>query len=212
MKLIQKDFENGYHDNFFMRERRDAQRIRKRMELLLRHQQEGRLLEVGVGQGGLLRRAAAYFHVEGLDLSSGSVAALRPEFGERVHQADITTEALPAAHYDAIAMFNVLEHLPQPGAVIEKCCHALIEGGVMIGSMPNNFGLVGGLVTRITNYFDRTHISTLPPAAWRTLFEQAGFAEVLFFGEITLGRNACFYLRGPLWRWLSFNLMFVARK
>ena len=212
MKLIQDNYEDGYHENFFMREKPDSQRIRQRMALLLAYQQEGALLEVGIGHGGLLKQAAIYFTVEGLDISHRAVADLAGEFGDRVRQADIVSDPLPVSRYDAIAIFNVLEHLRHPGLVLEKCYRALKAGGVLIGSMPNNFGLVGGSVTRITNYFDRTHVSTLSPAAWRVLFEQAGFGQSDFFGEVTLGRNTAFYLRRWWWPYLSFNLMFASRK
>ena len=212
MKLIQKNFEAGYHDSFFMREQPCSQRIRKRLGLLLSYKQEGTLLEVGVGQGGLLKLAALFFTVEGLDISQHAVNALAGEFGGRVRQADITSVPLPANRYDVIAIFNVLEHLRYPGPVLEKCYLALKSGGVFVGSMPNNFGLVGSCVTRITNYFDRTHVSTLSPPAWRVLFEQAGFRQTDFFGEVTFGRNTAFYLRRWWWPTLSFNLMFASCK
>jgi hypothetical protein len=78
--------------------------------------------------------------------------------------------------------------------------------------MPNHFGLVGGLATRIGNYFDRTHVATFTPAVWRTLFQQAGFHDTQFFGELTLGPNVALYLRRWWWPYVSFNLMFVSRK
>ena len=212
MKLIQDNYEEGYHENFFMREKPDLQRLHQRMALLLAYKQEGALLEVGAGHGGLLRQAAIYFSVEGMDISHRAAAELAAEFGSRARQADIVSEPLPGDRYDAIAIFNVLEHLPQPGPVLEKCYRALKADGVMIGSMPNNFGLVGGCVTRITNYFDRTHVSTLSPAAWRALLDRAGFSKIDFFGEVTLGRNTAFYLRRGWWPTISFNLMFVVRK
>ena len=212
MKLIQENYEDGYHESFLMREKPDSQRIHQRLGLLLAYKQEGALLEVGAGRGGLLRQAATYFSVEGLDISRSAVAGLADEFGDRVRQADIASEPLPASRYDVIVLFNVLEHLRQPGPVLEKCYRALKADGVLIGSMPNNFGLVGRCVTGLTNYFDRTHVSTLTPAAWRALFDQAGFRQVDFFGEVTAGRNTAFYLRRWWWPYLSFNLMFAACK
>ena len=78
--------------------------------------------------------------------------------------------------------------------------------------MPNNFGLVGGLVTRLGNFFDRTHVSTLAPDVWRGLFEQAGFTRIDFFGEVTIGRNRAVYVRRRFWPHVSFNLMFACVK
>ena len=78
--------------------------------------------------------------------------------------------------------------------------------------MPNNYGLVGGVVTRLSNYVDRTHISTFTPEVWRRLFQQAGFSRVDFFGEVTVGRNRALYVRRRFWPHVSFNLMFVCVK
>jgi len=212
MKLIQQDYEHDYHGNIFMREKPNSQRIRKRLELLLSCKQAGTLLEIGVGKAGFLRLAQQHFSVEGIDISAQAVEALIPHFGERVRRADVEAHSLPHQRYDAIAIFNVLEHLRRPAAVIARLHRALNPGGVVIGSMPNNYGLVGGLSTRLGNYFDRTHCSTFPPVVWRGLFQQAGFARIQFFGELTIGRNAALYLRGPLWPHLAFNLMFACHK
>ncbi len=212
MRIIQSDYENEYHQNFLLRETPDSQRTRRRLNLLLANKQAGSLLEIGVGQGGLLQHAREHFEVQGMDISQHAVEALKPYFGESVRRADVETKTLPGLHYDAIAIFNVLEHLREPGPVIRKLWGSLNGSGVMIGSMPNNYGLVGGLVTRLGNFFDRTHVSTYAPRVWHGLFKQAGFREIDFFGEITIGRNAAVYVRGPLWPYLSFNLMFVCRK
>jgi SAM-dependent methyltransferase len=110
-----------------------------------------------------LLRQAIIFSVEGLDISRSAVAGLTGEFGDRVRQADIASEPLPASRYDVIVLFNVLEHLRDPGPVLDKCYRALKADGVLIGSVPNNFGLVGRTVTGLTNYFDC--VSALSPAA-----------------------------------------------
>jgi len=96
--------------------------------------------------------------------------------------------------------------------VLDKLCSALNAHGVLVGSAPNNYGIIGGAATRLGNFFDRTHVATLPPQCWRELFQQAGFRRTTFFGELTLGRNAALYLHGPLWPHFSFNLVFVCEK
>lgn len=210
MKLIQTDYDEHYHEHPLLREKPDSQRNRKRLGLLREFCPGGRFLEIGCGRGGLLRMAAEYFEVEGVEISIAQAQSLQAEFGARVRQADIQVEALPRARYHAVAAFNLLEHLRDPGQVLKNVQAALQPGGVMIGSMPNNFGLVGGIATAVNNFFDRTHIATYSPAVWQALFEQAGFGRTLFFGEITLGRNRAIYVRGAGWKVVSFNLMFVA--
>jgi 2-polyprenyl-3-methyl-5-hydroxy-6-metoxy-1,4-benzoquinol methylase len=212
MKLIQSDYENNYHDHFLLREALNSQRNRLRLEALLAYKQSGRLLEIGCGKAGFLRLAGEHFEVEGVEISHHAVEALIPTFGERIRQANIEAHSLPQQRYDVIAAFNLLEHLRQPDRAIQRIFSALNEGGVTIGSMPNNYGLVGGVVTRLSNFVDRTHISTYTPEVWRGLFRQAGFSRVDFFGEVTIGRNRAVYVRRRFWPYVSFNLMFVCSK
>jgi 2-polyprenyl-3-methyl-5-hydroxy-6-metoxy-1,4-benzoquinol methylase len=182
------------------------------MDLLLKYKLEGSLLEIGCGKAGFLRLADQYFDVEGMDISQYAIQAIRPHFGDRVRVGNIEQHPLPAARYDVIAVFNILEHLRQPNQVIKRLSNALNPGGLVIGSVPNNQSLVGGLVTRIGNFFDRTHVSTFVPGVWQHLFAHAGFNSIDFFGEVTLGRNHCRYLRGQFWPHLSFNLMFICTR
>lgn len=212
MKLIRRGYEKDYHDHPFNRERSDSQRNRERLRLLLSYRQEGRLLEVGCGAGGFLRMAAAHFEVEGVDISHHAVEALRPEFGERVSVLDIAQKPLPRARWDAIIVFNILEHVRQPHRVVEKLYSALAPGGLLLGSVPNNYPPVGSVNTLVGNFFDRTHVSTFNPSTWRRIFTHAGFTALEFFGEVTLGRNRCRYLTGRLWPYVSFNLMFTGTK
>ena len=212
MKLIRRQYQEGYHQAIFTREADFSQRNRTRLGLIMRYRPGGKLLEIGCGMGGFLRLAETHFAVQGIDLSRAAIEALRPHFGERVSLLNFEQRPLPGMGYDVIAAFNLLEHLRQPAKAAERLYHALGAGGLLAGSVPNNYGLVGGINTRLTNFFDRTHVSTLTPQAWRRIFQHAGFQDVRFFGEVTLGPNRCRYITGRVWPYLSFNLMFVCLK
>jgi len=179
--------------------------------MLLGRKQTGKLLEIGCGKAGFLRMAEKHFQVEGVDISNHAIESIRPHFGERVMVGNLDSDPLPTNCYDVIVVFNILEHLHKPGEAIQKVAGAIRQDGVVIGSVPNNFGLVGGLVTRLGNFFDRTHIATFEPPVWRRFFEQAGFSQIEFFGEVQMGRNRCTYLRHRLWPYFSFNLMFICQ-
>lgn len=212
MKLIKKNYSKDYFENFAYREVENSQRNRERLRALLEHKQGGSLLEIGCGTGGFLRLAEANFAVEGMDISSYAINAIRPHFGERVSVYNVEQRPLPRNRYDVIVVFNILEHLRQPHKVIDKLAAALNPGGVVIGSVPNNQKILGRLITYAGNQVDRTHVSTLPPDAWQRMFRHSGFQSVDFFGEVNLGRNHCRYIRHPLWPHLAFNLMFVCKK
>jgi SAM-dependent methyltransferase len=212
MKLIKKDYEQGYHENLLYREAQQSQRNQQRLRLVRERKAGGRLLEIGCGTGGFLRMARERYEVKGLDISKTAIDAIRAEFDERVQQGDLEQDALPVGSYDVIVVFNILEHLHRPAEAVQKLYGALAAGGLLVGSVPNNGGVVGSLVTRVGNYFDRTHCSTFAPERWQRIFHDSGFSPVDFFGEVTIGRNRCHYLTAPSWRQLAFNLMFVCEK
>ncbi len=212
MRFIKQRFDESYHENLLYREMENSPRNRARLELIREEAAGGRLLEIGCGKGGFLRLAEAHFDVEGVDVSEYAIESIREYFGSRVSVRDIVQSDLPSERYDVIAVFNILEHLRQPGPVIDRLARALKPGGLLVGSVPNNYSLVGGVVTRIGNFFDRTHVATYPPQTWRNLFQAGGFGQIRFLGEVTIGRNRCRYLKGPLWPHLSFNLMFLCKK
>jgi SAM-dependent methyltransferase len=135
-----------------------------------------------------------------------------PHFGERVRVGNVEQHPLPRGRYDVVVVYNILEHLRQPEKVVARIFTSLKPGGLLIGSVPNNQHMIGRLVTHIGNYFDRTHVSTFTPDVWQRIFTHTGFLQVTLFGEITLGRNRCTYLRGPNWPHIAFNLMFTCTR
>jgi 2-polyprenyl-3-methyl-5-hydroxy-6-metoxy-1,4-benzoquinol methylase len=213
VKLIQDSYEKSYHENFLYRETEQSQRNQARLRLVLQQKSGGSLLEIGCGKGGFLRLAETYFSVEGMDISHYAIQAAEEHFHQRVSVGDIEQRTLPHKNYDVIAVFNILEHLHQPKTAVQRLYRSLNDGGLLVGSVPNNFGLVGRSVTLLENFFDRTHVSTYPPAVWQSLFQEAGFRVVEFFGETTFGRNHSIYLhKKPAWPYMSFNLMFLCSK
>jgi len=111
-----------------------------------------------------------------------------------------------------IAVFNLLEYTTNPYGVIIKLQSSLRKKGMLIGSVPNNFGIIGKTFTYISNLIDKTHRSTYSPNVWNKYFHEAGFEKIIFFGEIPVGRNRNFYIKNKFWRYLSFNLVFICKK
>lgn len=212
MKLIKEKFDQHYHENFIYREAEYSQRNQQRLKMVTAYTQQGSLLEVGCGKAGFLRLAEQFFDVEAIDVSVYAIQAIQPHFGKRVRVSNIEHHPLPGSHYNVVAAFNILEHLSKPAKIIGRLYHSLANQGIFVGSVPNRHGLIGNIATGLGNFFDKTHVSTFTPDAWRKIMTHAGFKQVEFFGEITIGRNYCHYIRHPIWSQVSFNLMFVCRK
>lgn len=117
---------------------------------------EQQLLDVGCG-GGILCEAMAQRGaiVSGIDMGEAplSVAKLHQlESGVAVNYRQSTAEQLAASepgHYDIVTCLEMLEHVPDPGSVIQACATLVKPGGDLYFSTINRnpkaylFSIVG---------------------------------------------------------------------
>ena len=103
-----------------------------------------RVLDVGCG-GGILAEAMATrgAHVTGIDLGEMPlrVAELHTlETGVEVHYRRISAEALAVeapASVDLVTCMEMLEHVPDPGSIIDACARLVKPGGQVFFSTLN---------------------------------------------------------------------------
>ena len=96
-----------------------------------------RLLDVGAHAGRFLATARrAGWHVEGLELNPKTGAYAARVTGAAVYQGNVHT--LDAdAQYDAVTLTDVLEHIPEPRAVLARVRRLLAPGGWIAVKVPN---------------------------------------------------------------------------
>jgi len=92
-----------------------------------------RWLDVGCGDGCALFVADEWgYEIAGVDTRAGSVENLT-----RRGFAGFTDIATAGNDYDIVSMFDVLEHVPDPPAMLDAVRGALTEGGLFVVSCPN---------------------------------------------------------------------------
>jgi len=97
----------------------------------------GRVLDIGCGRGRLLEAFRARgWEVHGTELSEGSARHPRA-LGIPVHVGPL--EAAPHADgsFDAVTMWHVLEHWPDPAVPLAHAARLLRPGGVLFVGVPN---------------------------------------------------------------------------
>ncbi len=116
-----------------------------RIEILSRHVEGGRLAEVGPGDGLFAVQALdAGFDVSAIEMDPEACQHLRSALGIEVVESSAPEDALGSlAPLRAVAAWHVLEHVPEPWALLEAAAAALEPGGVLLVATPNpaSFGL-----------------------------------------------------------------------
>jgi SAM-dependent methyltransferase len=96
------------------------------------------ILEVGGGQSGLTRLLYPNARVTNLDMeSSFANAPCNRQEGVRFVCGDATRLDFESASFDAVTMFDVLEHIPDDDKAISEMLRVLKPGGWFLISVPN---------------------------------------------------------------------------
>ncbi len=158
--------------------------------MLCKYKNQGRLLDVGTGDGRFLRVCRdAGFSVEGTEVSSAGAAYAQRQ-GFEVKMGQFTAIDLPGSSFDAITIWHVLEHVPDPAAVLRKAHSLLRADGVLIVAVPNeeNFFVRRRLgLSETSNPFapldfgGEIHLTYFRPATLAAALRHAGL-ELLEFG------------------------------
>jgi SAM-dependent methyltransferase len=141
----------------------------------------GRVLEVGCGSGTFLRMLAdAGFASRGVDISPEDVKYARDELGLDVVEGDLATAAADAERYDAVLLFYVVEHVPDPAALLRQAFAVLRPGGSVVIAVPvidstqaRVFGARWSQVTEAPR-----HVTLPSRAGLGRLLRVAGFGDV----------------------------------
>ena len=110
-----------------------------KLDLLRSLTRTGRLVEVGPGIGGFAALAQdAGYRVEVIEMDARASAFLRDTVGVGVHETDDPAATLRReGPFDVVAMWHVVEHLPDPFDALRAVSQALAPGGVALIAAPN---------------------------------------------------------------------------
>lgn len=100
---------------------------------------KGRVLDIGCGFGLFLREAQDFgWEPFGVDVSAVSVGYARSELRlANVIRGELLALGLPGAHFRASTLWNLLEHVPDPLAMMREVRRVLTADGIALIRVPN---------------------------------------------------------------------------
>lgn len=189
--------------------RKSPQRWRDQIALVQKFKTSGRFLDIGCANGFLVKEAQDVgFEAYGVDLSERAVQYAREVLGlPRVLPGNVEDVAFPNDFFDAITMFDVLEHVPSPRRTLVEVVRILRLGGVLIAQLPSvdslGFRLFGPLwcctapAAHLTYFSRRTLTKMMQGAGLAVLEIQGPVLKVGIRSEVTRKRRWLAHL----WRW-----------
>lgn len=155
--------------------------FRRRMDVIGRLVKRGTLLDVGCATGFFLEVAKERgWKVQGLELSRFAY-----EYAKRKRRLPVINRTLEQAgfgnsSFDAVTMFDVIEHLPDPKKTVQEIHRVLRKGGVVAITTPNIGSLVARLLGKRWEEVRRVreHIYFFSEGTLRKMLKSVGF-EIL---------------------------------
>jgi SAM-dependent methyltransferase len=139
-----------------------------------------RVLDAGCGNGRFLRLLRDFgdpdWELVGIDFDHEAVAACRAE-GFRAEATRIEEFRAEEASFDAIVMLQLIEHVEDPGAIVDRIYALLRPGGVFVVETPNLAGWDYALFKRSWwgHYHFPRHWNLFSTDALQRLLQDRGF-------------------------------------
>jgi SAM-dependent methyltransferase len=139
-----------------------------------------RLLEVGCGSGFVLEEAlaAGFEAVRGVEPSRDAVASAGPAVRQLIVPDAFRPGIFAAGEFDLVCMFQVFDHLPAPGLVLDECRRVLAPGGLLLLLHHNVRSLSARLLGVRSPIIDIEHCYLYSPRTMRLLLLKHGFGVV----------------------------------
>lgn len=162
-------------DERYLDEEAGRRRTARRLLDMLGHRvAPGRMLDIGCGHGLLMAEARDRgWDPVGLEFSQSAVAHAR-SLGLEVIEEPVEAAPLEEGSFQAVMAIDLIEHLTDPRAFIERCRSLLAPGGALVVATPDpESALARAFGERWWGYIP-AHLHLLPRRMLRELVEAEG--------------------------------------
>ena len=183
----------------------------------------GRLLDVGCGGGVFLERMRDFgWQVSGLELAADVARRVEQRTGITIHIGTLPHSDLAPQSFDAVTMWHVLEHVPDPRQILRCAAELLRPRGLLVVEVPNiasdTFERFGNnwdgleLPRHFQHFSPKTLQAMLPVGAFRNIeVQQMGSRSLIKRSAARAVANGCGEYAGWLGKGKSYFTDLAAR-
>lgn len=150
----------------------------KRLSLLRRFVKirRARVLEAGCGTGDFISMAKHEYEMSGFDLAKAAVDVARknnPDISDNIWACNLDTQRLEPSSFDAVCLWDVIEHLSDPLSACGELMSCLRPGGYLLLSTPVMDGWTARLLGKYWPFMTPPeHLGFFSTRSLQHLFEQ----------------------------------------
>lgn len=178
--IYNQDYFEGRYYNYLLDKKLFQKNFHKRLKVIQQFCPNGRLLEVGSAYGFFLELAKETHDVYGVDIAESGVNYARDTLNlPQVVCGDFLQENYPADFFDAVCLFDTIEHLQAPHLYLEKSARILKKGGMVFlttGDIESRMARLQKKNWRLINI--PTHLFYFSPATLRQMLGNYGLELV----------------------------------
>lgn len=152
-----------------------------KMQAVLKFARGGRLLEVGPAFGVFAWQAKqAGFEVDVIEMDERCCGFLESVVGVTVTRSNAPHAAIRnLSRHDVIAIWHVLEHLPEPLAFLQAAAANLEDGGILLIAMPNPDSFQFKVMAKHWPHLDAPrHVTLIPESILSRKAQELGLEKV----------------------------------
>ncbi len=142
-----------------------AEAERYKIEIVKQFASGGRLLEIGPAYGTFIYLAKkAGFDAEAIEMDPKCCSFISEIIGVKAMQSNDPYETLKGLEkYNVIALWHVIEHLPDPWKTLEAISNKLEPGGILVVAAPNPEAFQFRVLRRYWPHIDAPrHLNLIP--------------------------------------------------
>jgi SAM-dependent methyltransferase len=174
-------------------QRATARELLARLE---RYVEKGALVDLGCWVGFLLdeARARGWDPVVGVEPSTFASGFAREQLNLDVRTDDLMTADLPAGRHQAVVLGDVIEHLPDPAAALDRVRDLLAPGGAIMLMLPDAGSRLARLMGTRWWSVNPSHVHYFTRSSLARLLLDRGF-ELRYLGTAPKAFTVRYYLR-----------------
>lgn len=205
-ELILEGYRGGTDENFVSQiafRERTFRKVLDKIERMARPSGK-RVLDVGAAGGSFLATARERgYEPHGCEPSTWMCQFARDHYGLELFPGTVFDMPVAPGTVDLLTLFDVIEHTPDPQAVLRRAHALLTPGGVLAMSYPDYGSLAARILGSRWPFLLTVHLYYFTPATMTALLRRTGFEplgykphlQILELGYV--GQRAAPYL-GPL--------------